>query len=137
MKNFKEFMIEDSGLSTEHRPYDLSDESVKAKVNAVLGHTATVEFMTVEAALGQLNSKLSQLGLTKEVGGEASPEREMDTLDVNESGTHTISYKRMEAFGKSVDTPHDEFETGKESYNLSLKVERLETGSYKVYGSLV
>ena len=60
-----------------------------------------------------------------------------EDVDFTESGNHSVSYKRMDAFGKSVDTPFDEFETNAEGYTLSLKVEKLDTGSFKVYGSLV
>jgi hypothetical protein len=129
MKTFKNFLNENSGLSSEHAPYDLSDESVKAKINAILGHTASSEYMTVEAAVNQMDAKLNQLGLFKETMDE--------DVDFTTSGNHSVSYKRMDAFGKSVDTPFDEFETNAEGYTLSLKVEKLETGSFKVYGSLV
>ena len=39
-------------------------------------------------------------------------------------------------FGKSVDTPHDEFDEKTEVVQLKLKVEKLESGSFKVYGSI-
>jgi len=128
MKTFKSFITE-SGLISEQSAYDITDSVIKSRVNAVLGHCATTEFLNPEAAFNQMEAKLLQVGLSKVVA-------ESD-VDFSEGGTHSISFVRNESFGKTVDTPHDEFETSSESYTLSLKIEKLETGSFKVYGSLV
>lgn len=53
MKNFKEFVTElyrpstffGSGLSSEKVPYEVTDEDVKQRINAILGHTAVSEFL--------------------------------------------------------------------------------------------
>ena len=52
MKSFKEFITEEhiegfggAGLSSEKIPYDITDQAVKNKVNAILGHVAVSEFL--------------------------------------------------------------------------------------------
>ena len=39
--------------------------------------------------------------------------------------------------GKTVDTPHDEIEEEQINYTMKIRTEKLESGSFKVYGSLV
>ena len=71
MKTFKEYLHENydmpgfqgAGLSSSHIPYDIEDQEVKNKINAILGHTAVSEFMNPKAAIAQMESKLSMLGL--------------------------------------------------------------------------
>ena len=136
MKTFKSFITE-SGLISEQSAYDITDSVIKSRVNAVLGHRATTEYLNPEAAFNQMEAKLLQIGLSRVVA-EADANREMESVvDFSEGGTHSISFVRNESFGKTVDTPHDEFDKSAESYTLSLKIEKLETGSFKVYGSLV
>ena len=48
-----------------------------------------------------------------------------------------LEFTRYESFGKTVDTPKDEFEESSKAYTLKVRYEKLETGSFKVYGSLV
>lgn len=133
MKRFAEFITEHSqhdsaGLSSTHVPHDINDPEVKSRINAILGHCAVSEFMTPSAALNQIDAKLGQLGMAMDG----------DAPEITESGTYTVGFKRYgDQFGKTVDTPHDEFDTKTDIINLSLKVEKLESGSFKVYGSLV
>ena len=57
---------------------------------------------------------------------------------MNESGEFEISFKRYgDIMGKSVDTPHDEIEEESMNYTMKIRTEKLESGSFKVYGSLV
>ena len=139
MKKFKEYMTEDhgarfdpgAGLSSTPKPYDLGSAEVVAKINAILGHTAVSEYMNPKAALKQIEAKLALLGLaTSETG-------HIDNGDFNESGEHVIEFKLFgDQFGKSVDTPHDEFDKKTETVNLNVRLEKLDTGSFKVYGSI-
>ena len=136
MKKFKEFFKENvgvfqtSGLSSEHIPHDIDDPQVVSAVNAVLGHTATSEFLNPKAAIAQMEAKLSLLGL--ELDHSAV---EFDGL--SEEGSFDIPMKRYgDIMGKSVDTPIDEIEHEERAYNLSIRFEKLDTGTYKVYGSL-
>ena len=82
--------------------------------------------MNPSAAVGQIDAKLGQLGLALETHPE-----------ITETGDYEVSMKRYgDQFGKTVDTPHDEFDEKVEVVQLRLKVEKLETGSFKVYGSI-
>ena len=59
-------------------------------------------------------------------------------IDFSESSTIQIPFKRYgDIMGKSVDTPHDEIEKEEQILNLEFKIEKLENGTFKVYGSLV
>lgn len=142
MKTFKDFILEtvgDSvGLSSEKIPHDLTDEDVKAKINAVLGHVAVSEFLNPEAALNQIEAKLSQVGLMRSEPNSDDPRVNGSELDFSESSTIQIPFKRYgDIMGKSVDTPHDEIEREEQILNLEFKIEKLENGTFKVYGSLV
>lgn len=142
MKTFKDFILEtvgDSvGLSSEKIPHDLTDEDVKAKINAVLGHVAVSEFLNPEAALNQIEAKLSQVGLMRSEPNSDDPRVNGSELDFSESSTIQIPFKRYgDIMGKSVDTPHDEIEKEEQILNLEFKIEKLENGTFKVYGSLV
>ena len=132
MKNFKEFINEEiasAGLSSTNVPHDINDADVKSRINAILGHCAVSEFMTPSAALNQIEAKLNKLGIAKD--GQQD-------IDMTESGTYSVSFKRYgDIFGKKVDTPHGEFDEETRPVLLNLRVEKLESGSFKVYGSLV
>ena len=134
MKKFIEFLseqegFEGAGLSSLHKPYDLDEAEVRARVNAILGHTASSEYMNPKAAINQMEAKLNQLGLSTEG---------IKDLEVNESGEVTIPFKlHGDIMGKSVDTSHDEIDHEQKVYNLKVRFEQLETGSFKVYGELV
>ena len=132
MKKFSQFITETKqvgGLSSTEIPHDIDDAEVKAKINAVLGHTASSEYMNPQAAVEQMKAKLSLLGLSCQ---------HYDDMEFNESGEFDLSFSQYgEQFGKTVDTPHDEFEKEEKVVSLKVKYERLMNNSYKVYGSLV
>lgn len=136
MKRFKQFTEEagiypSAALSSEHIPHDIDDPAVVQKINAILGATATLEYLNPEAAFNQMEAKLSLLGL-------AMVEGAMDDVEIGENGAIEIPFKRYgDIFGKTVDTPYDEIEVEERIVNLSVRYEKLDTGSYKVYGSLV
>ena len=142
MKGFKEYITE-SGLglgidlrTTHHTPYDVDDSEVKNSINAILGHVAVSEFLNPNAAVAQMESKLGQLGIARMRSadqGEMAMEEEF-----GDSGEMSISFSRYgEITGKSVDTPIDELDKEEKTYDLKVRYEKLETGSYKVYGQLV
>ena len=143
MKTFLEYMNEDhnvgfdgAGLSSSHIPYDIEDPAVKAKVNAILGHTAVSEFLNPHAAIAQMESKLSLLGLHKKnsVKGHGEVQQE----EITGSGELNLEFSWLgETIGKSVDTPIDQLDKEEKIVSLKVKYEQLETGSFKVYGSLV
>ena len=133
MKSFKNFITEAQGIdlrTSEKVPYDINDADVKAKINAILGHTAVSEYLNPMSAVAQMEAKLALLGL--------SHDGNINDLDMNESGEFEISFKRYgDIMGKSVDTPHDEIEEESMNYTMKIRTEKLESGSFKVYGSLV
>jgi|TARA_B100000586_G_C19965585_1_gene365622 hypothetical protein len=136
MKKFKDFIQEqyghqeDAGLSSEHIPHDIDDHDVKQKINAVLGHTASSEYMNPRAAIAQMEAKLALLGLN-------SKENVNDLEFAEGAGEFDLNFSRYgEIIGKSVDTPHDEIDHEEKIVSLHVRYEQLETGSFKVYGSL-
>ena len=142
MKSFKEYITE-SGLglgidlrTSHHTPYDVDDSEVKNSINAILGHVAVSEFLNPNAAVAQMESKLGQLGIARMRSadqGEMAMEEEF-----GDSGEMSLSFSRYgEITGKSVDTPIDELDKEEKTYDLKVRYEKLETGSYKVYGQLV
>ena len=132
MKTFKEHLVEEhnwpqEGLGGEH---NLDDADIKSKLIAILGHTASSEYLNPKAAIAQMEAKLSLLGL--------SHDGDINDIDMNESGEFEISFKRYgDIMGKTVDTPHDEIEEEQINYTMKIRTEKLESGSFKVYGSLV
>ena len=84
--------------------------------------------MNPQAAVEQMKSKLSQIGL--------NPVSNED-MEFSESGEFDLNFSRYgEIIGKSVDTPYDEMEKEEKIVSLKVKYEMLENGSYKVYGSI-
>jgi hypothetical protein len=143
MKTFLEYINEDhtvgfdgAGLSSSHIPYDIEDPAVQAKVNAILGHTAVSEFLNPHAAIAQMESKLSLLGLFKKNSVEGHGEVQQE--EISGSGELNLEFSWLgETIGKSVDTPIDQLDKEEKIVTLRVKYEQLETGSFKVYGSLV
>ena len=131
MKTFKAYLTEDvnpgyEGMAGEH---NIDDADVKSRLNAILGHTASMEFINPRAAVAQMEAKLSLLGL--------SHDGNINDIDMSESGEFEITFSRYgDIIGKTVDTPHDEIEEEKTNFTMKIRTEKLDTGSFKVYGSL-
>ena len=131
MKTFKAYLTEDvnpgyEGMAGEH---NIDDADVKGRLNAILGHTASMEFINPRAAVAQMEAKLSLLGL--------SHDGNINDIDMSESGEFEITFSRYgDIIGKTVDTPHDEIEEEKINFTMKIRTEKLDTGSFKVYGSL-
>ena len=131
MKTFKAYLTEDvnpgyEGMAGEH---NIDDADVKSRLNAILGHTASMEFINPRAAVAQIEAKLSLLGL--------SHDGNINDIDMSESGEFEITFSRYgDIIGKTVDTPHDEIEEEKINFTMKIRTEKLDTGSFKVYGSL-
>ena len=61
----------------------------------------------------------------------------INDIDMSESGEFEITFSRYgDIIGKTVDTPHDEIEEEKTNFTMKIRTEKLDTGSFKVYGSL-
>ena len=145
MKNFKEFVTElyrpstffGSGLSSEKVPHDITDEDVKIRINAILGHTAVSEFLNPKA-VGQVESKLAQVGINRVQHPSDDPRNEVSEEEFSGSGEMVVSFSQFgEVVGKSVVTPIDELEKEEKVIDVKFKYEQLDNGSFKVYGSLV
>jgi len=153
MKTFKDYIIEEggaqiptdssvffqgsAGLSSNHIPHDIEDADVKGAINAVLGHVAVAEFLNPKAAIAQMEAKLAQLGLNRLNVPSSDPRNESPDVEFGESGNIQLSFSRYgEITGKSVDTPIDELDKEEYTVDLNVKYEQLESGTYKVYGSL-
>ena len=132
MKTFKQHLAEDLDISYEGMggEHNLDDAEVKSRLNAILGSTASMEFINPKAAVAQMEAKLSLLGLNKTGEG--------DLEFASESGSFDLQFNRYGVVtGKTVDTPHDEFEREEKIVSLNVKYEQNENGTYKVIGSLV
>mgnify|MGYP003351010205 CR=1 FL=1 len=94
-------------------------------------HAETKVWMKMEA-------KLALLGLNRTSVPSEDPRNEVSDVEFSEgSGSFVMPLSRYgQITGKSVDTPIDEIEKEEIVYNLNIRYEQLETGSYKVYGTL-
>ena len=84
-----------------------------------------------------MEAKLAQLGLNRLTVPSNDPRNESPDVEFGDSGNLQISFSRYgEIIGKSVDTPIDELDKEEYTVDLNVKYEQLESGTYKVYGSL-
>tara|TARA_X000000950_G_scaffold275816_1_gene362756 strand:- start:2554 stop:2952 length:399 start_codon:yes stop_codon:yes gene_type:complete len=131
LKSFKEFaeikrtnnIIDDDGHLK-----DLSDDSVIEKLNAFVGSIGMKEYLVPEKAVDELRQKLMRIGLHFEDVQFTGNEGEVSLPLVMNGG----------AFGKSVDTPIDEFDDEKESgRSINFVFEKLPSGTHKVMAQIV
>jgi len=106
------------------------------RLNAFLDAMTQREFLDPKAALVQMRWKMNQAGLDFNfTGKEPMAEGRKDFQLTRYGGT----------FGKSLDTPHDEFErtdgisdsNGGKSLALRVTVEQAKTGMYNIDASIV
>ncbi len=136
MKSFNQFLTEGPhvGVSTTVNQtggsdtYDIQDPSVLKRVNAFVGSIGDREYLIPENAIHQLQNFLERIGLCFE----------MPTLPEG-NGSVTVDLLRWGGvFGKSTDTPFDEFEKGPGiDKSLKIDVEALNNSSWKVYAKIV
>ena len=131
LKSFNEFneikktnnIIDDDGHLK-----DLSDDSVIEKLNAFVGSIGMKEYLVPEKAVDELRQKLMRIGLHFEDVQFTGSEGEVSLPLIMNGG----------AFGKSVDTPIDEFDDEKESgRSINFVFEKLPTGTHKVMAQIV
>ena len=131
LKSFKEFaeikrtnnIIDDDGHLK-----DLSDDSVIEKLNAFVGSIGMKEYLVPEKAVDELRQKLMRIGLHFEDVQFTGSEGEVSLPLIMNGG----------AFGKSVDTPIDEFDDEKESgRSINFVFEKLPSGTHKVMAQIV
>ena len=136
MKSYKQFVTEAPTVGVAEPvsqtggsdTYDIQHPEVLKRVNAFVGSIADREYLIPENALNQLKSFLERIGL----------EFDMPTLP-DGNGSVVVELRRYGGiFGKSVDTPFDEFdhEQGIDK-SLSIRVEKMQNHSWKVYAEIV
>ena len=136
MKSYKQFVTEAPTVGVAEPvsqtggsdTYDIQHPDVLKRVNAFVGSIADREYLIPENALNQLKSFLERIGL----------EFDMPTLP-DGNGSVVVELRRYGGiFGKSVDTPFDEFdhEQGIDK-SLSIRVEKMQNHSWKVYAEIV
>ena len=136
MKTFQQFLTEGPhvGVSTTVNQtggsdtYDIQDPSVLKRVNAFVGSIGDREYLIPENAVHQLKNFLERIGLSFET----------PTLPEG-NGSVTVDLLRWGGvFGKSTDTPFDEFEKGPGiDKSLKIDVEEIRNCSWKVYAKIV
>jgi len=136
MKSYKQFVVETPTVGVGESvnqtggtdSYDIQNSEVLKRVNAFVGSIADREYLIPENALHQLKNFLERIGL----------EFEMPELPSG-NGNVTVELRRYGGiFGKSVDTPHNEFENERGTdKSLSIKVEKMTNHSWKVYAEIV
>ena len=136
MKSFTQFLTECQhfGVSTTVNQtgttdtYDIQDPSVLKRVNAFVGSIGDREYLIPENAVHQLQNFLERIGLSFET----------PTLPEG-NGSVTVDLLRYGGvFGKSTDTPFDEFEKGPGiDKSLKIDVEEVRNCSWKVYAKIV
>ena len=98
MKSFKNFITEAQGIdlrTSEKVPYDINDADVKAKINAILGHTAVSEYLNPMSAVAQMEAKLALLGLNRTSVPSEDPRNEVSDVEFSEgSGSFVMPLSR-------------------------------------------
>ena len=136
MKSFQQFLTEGPHVDVSTTvnqtgttdTYDVQDPSVLKRVNAFVGSIADREYLIPENAIHQLKNFLERIGLSFE----------MPTLPEG-NGSVTVDLLRWGGvFGKSTDTPFDEFDKGPGiDKSLKIDVEAIRNNSWKVYAKIV
>ena len=106
---------------------DLTDDSVIEKLNAFVGSIGMKEYLVPEKAVDELRQKLMRVGL--HFG---------DVQFTEESGEISVPLIQYGgAFGKSAETPIDEFDDETESgRSINFVYEKLATGTHKVFAQI-
>lgn len=131
MKTFNQFVKEHKGaepVDGDMMLGDLTSDAVIEKLNAFVGAVADREYLNPEKAIGEMRQKLMRVGL--HFG---------DVQFTEESGEVSVPLIQYGgAFGKSADTPIDEFDDEKESgRSINFVFEKLPSGTHKVMAQIV
>ena len=132
MKTFLEYSsvkaTDGSHIDEDGNLMDLSDDSVVEKLNAFVGSIGMKEYLVPEKAVDELRQKLMRIGLHFEDVQFSGSEGEVSLHLIMNGGV----------FGKSVDTPIDEFDDEKESgRSINFVFEKLPSGTHKVMAQIV
>lgn len=107
---------------------DLTNDSVVEKLNAYIGAIADREYLNPEKALGEMRQKLMRVGI--HFG---------DVQFTEESGEISVPLIQYGgAFGKSGDTPIDEFDDEQESgRSINFVYERTAGGTHRILAKIM
>ena len=107
---------------------DLSNDSVVEKLNAYVGAIADREYLNPEKAIGEMRQKLMRVGI--HFG---------DVQFTEESGEISVPLVQYGgAFGKSGDTPIDEFDDEQESgRSINFVYERTAGGTHRILAKIM
>ena len=132
MKTFKQHMNEGHGGSEpvdgDMMLGDLTSDAVIEKLNAYVGAVADREYLNPEKAVSEMRQKLMRVGL--HFG---------DVQFTEESGEVSVPLIQYGgAFGKSADTPIDEFDDQQESgRSLNFVYERTGGGTHRILAKIM
>ena len=132
MKTFKQHMNEGHSGSEpvdgDMMLGDLTSDAVIEKLNAFVGAVADREYLNPEKAIGEMRQKLMRVGL--HFG---------DVQFTEESGEVSVPLIQYGgAFGKSADTPIDEFDDQPESgRSLNFVYERTGGGTHRILAKIM
>tara|TARA_B100000035_G_scaffold18102_1_gene14505 strand:+ start:1206 stop:1613 length:408 start_codon:yes stop_codon:yes gene_type:complete len=135
MKTFKQYMKEaphpadgDNPVDGNEVMGDLTSEAVIEKLNAYVGAIADREYLSPEKAISEMRQKLMRVGL--HFG---------DVQFTEESGEISVPLIQYGgAFGKSADTPIDEFDDMPESgRSLNFVYERTSGGTHRILAKIM
>jgi len=135
MKTFKQYMKEaphpadgDNPVDGDMMLGDLSSDAVVERLNAFVGAIADREYLNPEKAVAEMRQKLMRVGI--HFG---------DVQFTEESGEVSVPLIQYGgAFGKSADTPIDEFDDMPESgRSLNLVYERSSGGTHRILAKIM
>ena len=135
MKTFKQYMKEaphpadgDNPVDGDMMLGDLSSDAVVERLNAFVGAIADREYLNPEKAVSEMRQKLMRVGI--HFG---------DVQFTEESGEISVPLIQYGgAFGKSADTPIDEFDDQQESgRSLNFVFERTSGGTHRILAKIM
>ena len=135
MKTFKQYMKEaphpadgDNPVDGDMMLGDLTSDAVIERLNAYVGAVADREYLNPEKAVSEMRQKLMRVGL--HFG---------DVQFTEESGEVSVPLIQYGgAFGKSADTPIDEFDDQQESgRSLNFVFERTSGGTHRILAKIM
>ena len=135
MKSFSKFLKEGVGTSDQSRatdnginPSEIQNPRVLRALNAYVGAIADREYLNPEKAIGEMRQKLMRVGI--HFG---------DVQFTEESGEISVPLVQYGgAFGKSGDTPIDEFDDEQESgRSINFVYERTSGGTHRVLAKIM
>jgi len=135
MKTFKQYMKEaphpadgDNPVDGDMMLGDLTSDAVVERLNAYVGAIADREYLNPEKAIGEMRQKLMRVGI--HFG---------DVQFTEESGEISVPLVQYGgAFGKSGDTPIDEFDDEQESgRSINFVYERTAGGTHRILAKIM